>query len=321
MAELTVYGVTRTGKTQVFSSIQELTYQSDRYTPADSLQLTVLDPIVEQVVSVTAKNRERTFFQGIVDEQRTVRGSGGNYTSLCCRSRCGAWMLDNEARPQSAAFVTAAQIFAEQAMPFGVEGHRLPENVMLQDFVISKGSSRWDVISLFCRRAFGKAPYLDRENYLSLSPYGGKKVVFSSCRADATPYQKLELWEDRTRLISLLHVQTGKGQDQSAYYGGRISNALAESLGIRRERYYHPAKEWGTQLQQSARAMLQDRHQDFWSAQLTLPGLPDLCIGDQGEIWERDLVRTGLFVSQVQVQLSRQGLQTRIRLSDLETPV
>ena len=56
MAELTVYGVTRTGKTQVFSSIQELTYQSDRYTPADSLQLTVLDPIVEQVVS-EKKNR------------------------------------------------------------------------------------------------------------------------------------------------------------------------------------------------------------------------------------------------------------------------
>ena len=72
---------------------------------------------------------------------------------------------------------------------------------------------------------------------------------------------------------------------QSAYYGGRISNALAESLGIRRERYYHPAKEWGTQLQQSARAMLQDMHHDFWSSQLTLPGLPDLFIGDQGDNW------------------------------------
>lgn len=317
MAELMVYGTNKSGKTVAFSSVLEFFYENNRFTPADILKITVLDSVGDDpIVSLTAKSQGRTFFEGIVDQQKIIRGIKGNYCQLTCRSQRGAWLLDNEARPQTASFFTAGQLFADHLLPFGVCGHRMTAHAILSDFLISKGSSHWDVVTLFCQRAFGKLPYLDRENYLSLDPYSGREVIFSNRRQQAVPYQNLEIIQDNTRMISRLYVKTTQTQQKTAYYGGQIKNELADSLGIRRVRYYHPGKEWGSEIREGAQAVLRERQQDFWSAEVTVPGILDVCAGDLAQLWETDFVKTSLYVSRVQIQADADGIFTRVRLWD-----
>lgn len=315
-AELVVRGYSASGSVLTFRQIRSYRFQSDRFTPADSFFMEALDPIGNwRILRMEVLLNGTRLFSGMVDKQTTVLDDSGRRSTFSCRSRT-ALLLDNEAQPMTYASFSTLDLLKKHGYPYGITGYQLTQNCTFRSISVAKGMSHWEFISYFCKRAYGSTPFLNRDGVLLLSPLGGKTHRFANNGKNGTiPFSKAVIQEDRFGILSTLHVKTGK-DDAGALYNHRTVNSIAESLGIQRERYYHPAVLWESDIRLSARDVIKEAQLDYREIAVTVPLLLDAKVGEYASFDHDQLHDDKLYIAQVRIEGSPLGVQTLLRLWD-----
>lgn len=310
-----IQGITSKGKEIQFRKIVDIRFQSDRLTPADQLDLMVLDEIVPQrIMKLSAQYQGTVFFQGIVDVQKTSITKDGYYTQLQCRSRA-ALLLDNEVRARLYFSITAQQLIKEHAVPYGIDRFQFPYNACLRQILAEKGMSHWEFIQLFCRLAYGKTPYLHNQQTVCLTPFSEKTHLFSNIQRDAIGFYESSIQEDRYQMISKLYIQTDRGEN-GAFYQQVLRNHLAETLGIVRERYYHPARQWENHINLSGENRIKEYQMAYLEITLSIAGIVFIQVGDNCIFQDKLGTYNNLYVAQVVYEVGKDGLITKLKLWD-----
>lgn len=297
MAELIIYGYGTTDDAYQFADIVSYQFQSDRLTPVDSFVFASPDPMAgRRVLRVEVIYLGRTIFKGNVDNQSTTFDSDGEMTTFECRQNT-ALLIDNEVKPTQYASFSTLDLLQYHGYPFGIMGHQLTQNCTFREISASKGMSHWEFIVYFCTRAYGSEPYLDRYDRLTLAPFDEITHNFTN-EGDGTPYLKAVVTEDRYPMISKLYVKTGE-DDFGSIYNYELTNALATSMGITRERYYNPSTLWENDIKISAADVIKQAQRDCNQIALTLPVLLDATVGDRATFYHSSVSKDDLYVAQV----------------------
>lgn len=314
MNKMEVTGITNSKERIPLKQLIALDWQSDRFTPADSLEIVCLDVFRHQRISrIEAKIDGVVFFSGIVDQQQSQVDRTGICSKLSCRS-WGALLLDNEARPGTYWSLSAEQLVRAHGMGV-VKRDMLSWNPVLQQVTVQKGCSHWEVICYFCRRAFGCTPFLGRDRQLLLQPFTKKKHLFSNGLSTGIHYHSASFTEDRYRMLSKVWI---KDHRFDGYYGKALENKAAQVLGVQRERYYHPGTLWGEQdLWKSAEFLVKEHQLDYLELDLVLPGYFDLRVGDLAEFQDQQLGNySELYIAKLAFHWGADGISTRVKLWD-----
>lgn len=254
--------------------------------PADSLKAVFpleQEPGQLSVVRVTDGGQE--LFSGQVDTQEMVLDEAGSRLEISARSR-GALLLDNEACPREYFGVTLEQVFGDYLSPLGFV-NRVGQSGYLDQYTVSRGSSRWEAFAGLCLLLTGKEPWVS----------GGNQVVLKAPEAQAWTIPAAQVvsrrhsW-DRYHPLSRVYVRNEDG----LYYTWEDS-AQAQDGQIFRERYAVPAPQWARQPEADARRKLEESWQGQESWEWVISGLMAIRPGDQvlldsghwGEVRESEL--------------------------------
>lgn len=313
MVELEVKALTNKNKEIMLKKIVDFSFQSDRFSPADSVNLMVLDNIKNhKITKITITLNRKIIFDGIVDVQKSTMNKEGIFSSFVCRS-IPCLMLDNEIKPTVFNNLSAIDMLKQNALDFGVKSYIIPYNCTLNRIIAKKGISRWEFINLFCKKAFGKAPFITRDYTLSLEPTNKIKHTFSM--KDGIPFFEVSVSEDRYTMISKLYVKTGQN-DFGAEYNGIINNNIAKDLCIKRERYYNPGNEWLDDIKLSAKNVMREHQINYREIEVKILGIRDFKVGDLAQIDSDIGTYNDLYISQVKIMCNDNGYYTRLRLWD-----
>lgn len=318
MAVEAANAVTITGKTTeneniMFKVILSFYLESDRFTPADSLEFTVIDDIgSKKLASVQMYVDGSLIFGGIVDVQNRTIGQKGCFTSFVCRSK-SCLMLDNEVKPYRYITLSSEELVRNHALRYGVKRAELPYFTTVPVVLANKGSSHWAFIELYCKLAYQKSPYLNRDGVLSCKAFNDRLYRFSNKDSSAIRFLEAQIINDRYNMISKLYVKTGK-DDSGGTYQYTVNNKAAQSYGVVRERYYHPGHEWENNVTVSAKAYLEERQMDYFEIRLTVAGIYDIQVGDSAEFYDGGGWYQNLYVSQVRQSCDSSGKTTSLKL-------
>lgn len=312
VTELLVTGTTKNGQTIAFRKLTEFSFRSDRFSPADRLRFTALDAIgAQRVTQVQVKLGGKVLFDGIVDVQKRQSDEQGKRVSFVCRSRT-CLMLDNEVKPYLYVHLSAEELVQKHAAPYGVTGFVFPYNAVLEQVLARKGISHWEFVCFFCKRAFGKVPYLTADGRLALTPFGSKVHVFGT---GGTAYAAATVREDRYNMISKLYIKTSE-DDWGANYGRVMENKVAEAVGVVRERYYHPSVEWENDLWLSGASIIREKQLDYFEIEVQVPRLLEVRVGELARFQDEMGVYDNLYVAQVKLDGGADGFSTTVKLWD-----
>lgn len=313
MVELDIQAISNKNQKFKLVKIIDFSFQSDRFSPADTINLTVLDNLKnKKITKISIKLNNNQIFYGIVDVQKSTMNNDGVFTNFICRSM-PCLMLDNEIKPAVYTNLSTVDMLKQNALKFGVNSYNIPYNCTLNRIIAKKGISRWEFINLFCKKAFGKTPFITRNYTLSLEPTSNVKHIFSIEKG--IPFFDVSISEDRYNMISKLYVKTGKN-DLGAEYNGVINNSIARDLGIIRERYYNPTTEWLDDIKLSAKNIMREHHLNYREIEVKIVGIKDFKVGDLAEIDCQIGKYNNLYISQVKIICNDNGYYTRLRLWD-----
>lgn len=313
MCELSIRGYSMQGSILDFHNVRTFRFQSDRFTPADQFSFEALDSVGNwHITRIEVRLGTSLLFSGMVDTQTTTLDETGHRTSFSCRS-CTAELLDNEVQPMVYRVFSTLDLLDRHGYPYGITGHRLNKNCTFRSISASKGMSHWEFICYFCHRAYGCTPFLDRNGNLTLIPAEGQAHRF--CNQGGIPYTKVVLREDRYQMLSTLYVKTGE-DDDGTLYNHRAENGIAQSLGIRRERYYHPSTLWEDDIRLSARHVMKEAQLDYREIAVTVPRLLDARVGELAVLDDPQFREKQLYVAQVVHNGEEKGVHTLLRLWD-----
>lgn len=313
MVKLNIKALTHNNEEINFNKLIDFSYQSDMFSPADTVYITILDNIKsKKITKITVMLDNKLIFEGLVDVQKSVMSEDGIFSSFTCRSK-PCLMLDNEIKPTVFTNLSAVDMLKENAINFGVNGYSIPYNCTLSRIIANKGISRWEFISLFCKKAFGKTPFISRDYILSLEPTSNVKHNFS--KDNGINFLEISILEDRYTMISKLYVKTGEN-DLGALYNGTINNNIATALNIKRERYYNPTTEWLDDIKLSAQNVMKEHQVDYLEVELKILGIYDFKVGDLASVTSDIGNYDNLYISQVKIVCDENGFYTRIRLWD-----
>lgn len=310
--DVAVYGRSYQGQTVEFQNLLSLQFESDRFSPADSLQFSAAGDAPERISWIRMTLGGSLFFEGIVDQQQKVIGQNGSYVSFTCRQTTGR-MLDNEVRPRWYYGLSSEQLIRDHALPYGAAGAALPKAAVLPQILAKKGCSHWEFITLFCRLAYHRSPYLNREGMITCEPFQKKEHLFSNSSTNGIPFVEAKLTDDRYLLLSRVWVKTGQ-DGTGASYRYSLSQSGVETLGILRERYYHPETEWNGDPALAARQYYEDRQAGYFEIVLTVPGLLDVRAGDSARFEDQTKRYGNLYVTRVRLISDSDGNRTQITL-------
>lgn len=307
-----IKGVTLGGNQVKFQNIVEFRFQSDRFTPADDFTCTVLDDAGGVTfVKILFYYNKSLLFEGMVDCQEQVITERETCLRLECRS-LSALSLDNEACPGNYFNLTGEQLVRAHGIPYGIKGHQFPYNGRIQEFLIPKGTSHWETMVLYCRKVYGKVPFLDRNKKLRLTPFSEKTYLFSNSCRNGIRFQRGEVRRNRCQMFSKLYIRVGKDG-----YLKMLENSLAERMGVTRERYYNPSAEWKGKEMTAGEAVVKEKQLDYFEVSLTIPGILPCYVGDLGHFQNGTETYDFLYLSQVVWEMNAEhGMTTQIKLWD-----
>lgn len=308
-----IAGVTFDQTAVFLDGCTEVLLEMKRHSPADRLTVTVAhDWRDTRFYALQATLGGEELFLGFVDSQKRVVDETGVHTTIVARS-FPARMLDHEIKPGTYRQVTSAQIYDKLAKPYGVKGAAFPKKAVVAEMIAEKGTSLWAFIRQFCKLAYGRSVYIDREQKLSLSPYTGVDHVFGSM---GIPFSSLSVEEDRYSILSTLYIKTDETSSGAAHYGRVLHNGVAEKFHVDRVRYYHPGKIWENDFSLAGRDVLRERQLDYLEMTLELPGIHAIRVGDTASIQDQSGGYSGLYVAEVRYLQQGSGAKTRVKCWD-----
>lgn len=204
-------------------------------------------------------------FYGIVDEQTVQTASGGSTVKLVARSRA-AFLLDNEALPQTYVHPSLKTIFERHAAPYGFTGYLGIPGAYSGEMTVTKGMSEWQVIADFCAYFLGTVPRITPDGILDASGEQPKESIYFSNIGRGIPYVSLRICSKYHALLSEIYAQTSRAGE----YALKTADEKAASLGVMRRRYLSAAKSGNAYF--NSKQMMKAAHRKFQEIILVCPG-------------------------------------------------
>ncbi len=280
--------------------------------PYAELTLEVL-PVEIRLKSLSVFVDGTDFFEGIVMSQ-CLEKKISSATKLICRSKPGYLMEENQINPYAYFQVTGQSIVNDYAKPFGVAGARLDENKSINIMLVSEKESYWDYLTQFFVQAYGKPPYIRRDQYIELTPYTQNRYQLVPSGASGIHY--LDFSESfHTKTLSKVYFYTGT-DDFGSLYEESYSNPSASSIGFQKELYLHPTRSWATEHQKYANYLFYKSMVDSRTVEATLSGWHDFEPGDKVDFYKEPDSYETLYVGETRIVTGNDGITTIVRLWD-----
>lgn len=231
----------------------------------------------------------------------------GDYFFLKVRSLiCRIWQ--NQVRPVEYKTYGVVAMFDRYARPYGINKIKFnTHKVDLNNFYVELGMTAWDVVSIYCKKAFDTLPIVD-ENFQLGSYYSPSKPI--NFGTDIK-YLSLIKAEDRSSVISKVYIKSdGKGVDFSEHF----EDSLAKETGIERVRYYKAPKQWSILPNRGAKNLIYESGRKRYRYEITLPEYLDIYPGMIVRIKGKIASKGTCHVSEVHFSLNEKGPLTKIIL-------
>ena len=308
--DLTIVGTDFNGNSVDLGQPLSFSFHSLLTCPYDELTLTVFQRL-ERLKSIKVLVDGTTFFDGLVLTQ-VLEKKISSAVSLTCRSKPGYLMTENQINPYAYFQVSGESIVNDYAKPFGIVGVKLEENKSINIMLVSEKESYWDYLTQFFVQAYGKAPYVQRNNYIVLTPYTGNSYSLSPVGS----LRYLDYSEHfHTKTVSKVYFYTGT-DDFGSLYEESYQNPYAEEVGFQKELYLHPTRSWATEHQKYADYLFYKSMVDSRYLEVTLPGWHGFEPGDQVVFGREGGTSETLYIGEMRIAASESGITTVLRLWD-----
>ncbi|MGI5895576.1 MAG: hypothetical protein ACOX6U_01345 [Oscillospiraceae bacterium] len=313
LPSLAVYGVDYHGVGSNLGTPFSLSFHSVLTQPYDELTVWVKGA-ANQFYSLCLTLDGQTFFDGLVLSQQREKTLDGDRLKLVCRSKPGYLMTENQLNPYAYFQVTGEAAVQTYAVPCGIAGLRVDESKTVARMLVSERQSYWDYLTVFFMRAYGKLPYVARDNYIELTPYSGRSLMISNRQADGLAY--LDFADHfKVRMVSSVWFYTGS-DDLGDLYEESYSNAVAADYGAKKELYVNPTRAWVLDHARYADYLFYKSMVDSRAIEVTMAGMPDIHKGDS-VVFDRGSTMTGnLYVGEKRIETTEQGVTTTVWLWD-----
>ena len=242
-----------------------------------------------------------------VDSIQRRLSKKGDYFFLKVRNLlCRIWQ--NQVRPIEYKSYGVVAMFDKYAKPYGINKLNFnTHKVILNDFYVELGMTAWDVVFIYCKKAFDTSPIVDENFQLGRTYLPSKPITFGT----DIKYLSLVTMEDRSSVISKVFVKSnGKGVDFSEYF----EDSLAKETGIKRVRYYKAPRQWSILPNRGAEYLIYEAGKKRYRYEITLPQYLDVYPGMIVKIKGKIPVKGTCYVSEVHFSLDEKGPLTKISL-------
>lgn len=254
--------------------------------PSDDLDITFPTPKkMDEIKNITVYDEDnKEIFFGPVDVQKFSLKTNGSYLSLAVRNKV-AFLLDNEALPQSYALPSLEVIFKRHVKPYGFNSFKGDDRSFSEEFVISKGMSEWEVIKTFCVNYLGVYPrFLNNEVLDATNKITVNKVTFSNESKGFIKYSSICENIKRYKQYSELYIKTA----ENPAYSLAIKNEEAVKKGIVRKRFLNVSQVTGTPIAYGEK-ILSTSNKNAFELVLSCPGNINLKTGGLANIKDSSL--------------------------------
>lgn len=258
-------------------------------------------------------NEDKKFFSGIVDEQKFEIKNNGCFLTIIARSKA-AYLIDNEASPQTYKRPSLKIIFQRHIKPYGfksIDGDQSSFNVTIE---VEKGMSEWDVLEKFCSSCLNVFPIINSDGTIDATGKEKQNKIYFSNTLNGTRYSSIVKKDSRYKLISEIIVCA----PYQALYMAKVSDQESINKGISRRKFISMSTESDYAKQVSvntAEQMISQAKLNAHEITLTCPGEVYAQIGNKGEIDDSILGKIeNLSVYEVEYTLNQKGETTRIKL-------
>lgn len=303
------------GRTAGLGTPVALTYTANLLQPYRSLEVTLRSGAQTQDLRELMLTLDgETFFNGVIDQRSHLISKDGVFHVFSCRSKGGAQMSDNQQAPYTYFQVTDTQMMDTYAKPFGIVGSRFDSSASLNIFAVAERETYWDLMRNYCLQVYHKHPYVDKDNYINLTPYSGRNRKISNTAADGLRFASSETTRHRDA-ISKLYIKTGE-DDFGNLYDLSYTNDVAQEAGIRREQYVDLTRSWEADADLYAQLQFFYSQIDMTEITVELPGWQDLELGDGITLEDGVMAQQNLYVGEYTVSVEEQGYFTKVKLWD-----
>ena len=230
--------------TDIYDEIYEL---SDVYSavinkedgvPADDLVVVFPSHYnLPELKTISAYIGDEIVFEGIIDEQEVNCGKDGCFLKITARS-LGAYLVDNEALPQTYYKPSLNTIFEKHIKPYGFTELKGNQKIFTGKFVVNKGLSEWDVFKNFCSSFLNTVPRITSDGIVDASgrPSDKNEVALKNSPGYLM-YSSIKSNIKRYSLISEVFVSSKK----SGKFDVRVCDENLILKAVSRKRYLNAA--------------------------------------------------------------------------------
>ena len=279
----------------------------DESVPADDLSVKLpYSEDIPELCEVILEDDDKVVFTGIVDEQYRAVSADTAYIGVVARSMA-AILLDSESVPVNYFYPSASVIFSRHMAPFGIKRFKGRDAVLKEALNVPKGTTNWQVLSAFCKKALGTVPRVESDGSVNLNGVEKSgKILFSN--VDGVRYNSIKENIKRCKLLSDVWV---KLKDNMGYTLN-VENPDAKSRGINRARYLDASASLSPII---ADNMIENSNRNSYELVITSPERLLGALGFGVSINDGVLGAIGgLYVSSIYYSLSAKGEYTSLTL-------
>lgn len=258
--------------------------------------------ISSKLIKVDIYKENRKIYSCFVDKIERISSDQGEYFSLKIRSFiCRIWQ--NQVNPIEHKNYSILSMIDKYCKPYGIVKTKFPKNVSLDSFYVELGMTAWDVLSIYCYKAFNTFSFIN-ENFEICGYYSPKEeIIFDS---QHFKYVNLIKCEDRSNIISRINIKSNIGVSN---FSEHCDNIFAQCVGISRERYYKPPKQWSVLPKRGASYLMDCSAAKTHTYELTVAEHMDIRPG-----MKIRLEGTDCYTQEVDFSLGKRGPLTKIKL-------
>lgn len=261
--------------------------------------------ISSRLVKVDVIMENGKIYSCFVDVIQRNLNKHGDYFFLKVRSViCRIWQ--NQVRPVEYKNYGVVAMFDKYVRPYGINKIKFNTNkVSLNNFYVELGMTAWDVVSIYCKKAFDTYPIID-ENFELGGYYSPRRpIIFGT----DIKYISLVKSEDRSRVISQVYIKSG-GLDFSEH----CDDNLATESGVERVRYYKAPKQWSILPDRGAKHLIHESGKQRYRYEIMLSEHIDIYPGMIAKIKGKIACRGNCYINDVHFSFNEKGPLTKIVL-------
>ncbi|MCL2014158.1 MAG: hypothetical protein FWG69_04135 [Oscillospiraceae bacterium] len=304
----------------VIDKILTFNFKSTLYEPVDVLRISFIandimrNNVMKNIECIITNNIS---FNGVVD--RLTISEDRKVMTAECRSLTYA-LIDNQVMPAQYAAINQSSVYTTFLQPFSVTGITLFPSAAVANFEVLPGTTAWQAVISFCRRAYDTRPDIDHNRRVTISPISETSPPIVVGRS-GIPCMDARYNNNRHKIISNLRYNVSDSNYNSNYSGSLVNPEMSK-YGYARRRYVNLRNTWNNKNAVVTPQAIYDTNIDQHIFEVVLPGIhniyPGLAITFDHEL-NHD-ISSGhpyqLYTGETEITADAKGARTKIKLYD-----